>query len=111
MCASPFDAAIHDAVGIAMGRSAFSFYDPPSPLPMADACFAGGDACGRIARLIRRPKRELKAWYIVGKNDTLETLAPWVRQRGYRHFKIKTLGKDSAQDAARTIEALSEPAM
>jgi L-alanine-DL-glutamate epimerase-like enolase superfamily enzyme len=104
MCASPFDAAVHDAVGIALGRSAFSFYDPSCPLPMADACFDGGDACGRITRLIRKPKHELKAWYIVGKNDTPETLAPWVRQRGYRHFKIKTLGKDSAQDAARTIE-------
>ena len=27
-----------------------------------------------------------------------------MRSRGYRHFKIKTLGKDNAQDVARTIE-------
>jgi L-alanine-DL-glutamate epimerase-like enolase superfamily enzyme len=104
MCASPFDAAVHDAVGIALGRSAFSFYDHACPLPTADACFEGGDACDRIARLLRKPKRDLNAWYIVGKNDTRETLAPWVRRGGYRHFKIKTLGKDSAQDVARTIK-------
>ena len=45
MCASPFDAAIHDAVGIAMGRSAFDFYREPVPLPTADPHFAGRDAC------------------------------------------------------------------
>ncbi len=104
MCASPFDAAIHDAVGIALGRSAFALYDRPFDAPTADACFEGGLASERIARLIAPPKRQLKAWYIVGKNDTPETVRPWVVDRGFRYFKIKTLGKDSAQDAARTVE-------
>jgi hypothetical protein len=41
VCLSPFDAAIHDAVGIALGRSAFDFYREPVPLPTADPHFAG----------------------------------------------------------------------
>lgn len=103
MCASPFDAAIHDAVGQALGRSAFSFYADPAPMPLADACFEGGLACQRIARLIQPPKRELGAWCIVGKNETHQTLRPWV-QRGYRQFKVRTLGKDNGVDVARTVE-------
>ena len=50
VCLSPFDAAIHDAVGIALGRSAFDFYREPVPLPTADPHFAGRNACAAIAR-------------------------------------------------------------
>ncbi len=70
MCASPFDAAIHDAVGIAIGKSAFHFYDEPVALPSVDSYFEGNDACGAIAKIITKPKRDLKAWIIVGKNDS-----------------------------------------
>lgn len=104
MCASPFDAAIHDAVGIALEQSAFDFYKTPAPLPTADPYF-DGDACTAIASIIRAPENKLKAWYIVGKNDTEEDLAPWIRDRGYRCFKIKILGQDNDYDVSRTIEA------
>ncbi|MDY7009172.1 MAG: enolase C-terminal domain-like protein [Planctomycetota bacterium] len=105
MCASPFDAAIHDAVGIALNKSAFEFYKDSTPLPSADRYFAHRDACDAIARTIRSPRRTLRAWYIVGKNDSMEKdVAPWVRNRGYRCFKIKVLGRDNAFDVARTVE-------
>jgi L-alanine-DL-glutamate epimerase-like enolase superfamily enzyme len=103
MCASPFDAAIHDAVGRALGCSAFALYDADAELPTADPYFAGraGDA---IRRVLAAPRRALDAWYIVGKNDGEAQLRPWVRERGYRCFKIKILGRDSGEDVARTVE-------
>ena len=103
MCASPFDAAIHDAVGIALGESAFEFYKDPVSLPTADPYFEGS-ACSAINDVISEPKSELKAWYLVIKNDMAEELRPWVQDRGYRCFKIKILGKDNDYDVARTIE-------
>ena len=109
MCASPFDAAIHDAVGIALGCSAFDFYGSQAAIPTADPFFGNRDTCGAIARLIRPPKRELPAWYLVGKNDSMERdVGPWIRQRGYRCFKIKILGRDNASDVARTVEVFRE---
>jgi Cd2+/Zn2+-exporting ATPase len=71
MCASPFDAALHDAVGIATGRSAFDFYRDPVPMPTADPHFRDRNAAAAIARAIERPKRELRAWYLVGKADDI----------------------------------------
>lgn len=105
MCASPFDAAIHDAVGIALGRSAFDFYSTDFPLPGADPYFADRNACAGIRRLLQPPRTVLDAWLIVGKDDSMETdVAPWIRNRGYRCFKLKLMGRDDAVDAARTIE-------
>ena len=106
MAASTFDAAIHDAAGQALGRSAFRFYDQPVPLPSADPFFRDRNACAAIASSIRaEPKRELMAWYLVGKNDSLENdVGPWIRDRGYRCFKIKIFGKDNAYDVGRTVE-------
>jgi L-alanine-DL-glutamate epimerase-like enolase superfamily enzyme len=105
MCVSPFDAALHDAVGIALGRSAFDFYREPTPLPSADPHFLHNNAAAAIAQVIRHPKRRLRAWYLVGKDDDLERdVGPWIRQRGYRCFKIKIFGRDNAADVARTVE-------
>ena len=105
MCASPFDAALHDAVGIALGRSAFDFYREPVALPSADPHFLDRNAAAAIARTIRQPKRSLRAWYLVGKNDDMDKdLGPWIQQRGYRCFKIKIFGRNNAEDVARTVE-------
>jgi len=105
MCASPFDAAIHDAAGEALGKSAFRCSDEPVPLPSADPFFTGRNAGAAIARTIQPPKRDLRAWYLAGKNDSIENdIGPWVRGRGYRSFKIKILGRDNAYDVARTVE-------
>ena len=99
MADSPFDAAIHDAVGRALGRSAFAFYDAPAALPSADAHF-DIPAWQAIRDSIRPPKRRLRAWYVVGKNDGPEQLRPWVQDRGYRCLKIKLLCRDPAAAAA-----------
>ena len=104
MCISPFDAAIHDAAGIATGRSAFSFYGDLEPFPTADRYFGRVGACGAIRQMLTSPKERLKAWYLAGKNDTVDDLSPWIRDRGYRCIKIKLHGQETAEDVERTIE-------
>jgi L-alanine-DL-glutamate epimerase-like enolase superfamily enzyme len=106
VCASPFDAALHDAAGRALGVSAFKLYGPGVALPSADAYFEDGSASEAIARMVRpSPRRALDAWLLVGAKDSLEAdVAPWVRGRGYRCFKLKLLGTDNAADVARTVE-------
>lgn len=104
MCASPFDAALHDAVGIALEKTAFDFYEEAGALPTADK-YLGGNACDAIHRALQPAQPALDAWLVVGAKDDLETVvAPWVRERGYRCFKLKVLGQDNAADAARTAE-------
>lgn len=103
---SPFDAALHDAAGLALGCSAFDFYRRDEAFPSADGLFPEGGACRAIRGLLRPdPLRVLPAWLIVGKNDDLEMdVRPWVRDRGYRCFKLKIMGRDAAEDARRTAE-------
>lgn len=106
LCLSPFDAAIHDAAGIAIDVSAFAFYDRPASIPEADHLFPGQGAAAAIRRLFRKtPQHGFPACVVVGKSDDLaEHLGRWVRGRGYRRVKLKLSGKDNAADAARTIE-------
>lgn len=105
MCASPFDAAIHDAAGQALGRSAFALYDDAVALPSADAHFSEDGAGAAIRNVIREPRLELPAWLIVGMDEPLETmLVPAIRRHGYRCFKLKLTGRDNERDVARTIE-------
>lgn len=102
LCASPFDAAIHDAVGRALGVSAFSFYKDPVAIPSADAYFPGG-ACRAIAQALQEPADSLAGWWIINSHDSLDgDFAQAIRERGYGCFKIKLLGKDSDADAGRT---------
>ena len=104
MCASPFDAAIHDAAGIATNRPAFDFYDEPTAIPAADRCFSGG-AIAAIRQCLHRPRQQLDAWWIVGFDDSLaDDFARIIATHGYRCFKLKILGRDNARDVARTIE-------
>jgi len=104
MCLSPFDAAIHDAAGAALGVSAFRFYDSDCAIPLADSLLPGG-ACRAIRTIIRRPRRESDAWLIVSRGDSLEKdVSPWVRNRGYRCFKVKILGQSNEDDVRRTAE-------
>jgi L-alanine-DL-glutamate epimerase-like enolase superfamily enzyme len=105
MCASAFDAAIHDAAGRALGRSAFSLYDEAVAIPSADSYFPDERACGAIRDVLRQPCFELPAWYIVGIHEPLETtLVPAIRRHGYWSFKLKLSGRNNEIDAARTID-------
>lgn len=105
MCASPFDAAVHDGVGHALGVSAFDFYGEEQPIPSADGLFEDGRACAAVRRTIGVPRVRFDAWLIVSRDDSLSSdVGPWVTRRGYRAFKVKILGRDNADDAARTSE-------
>ncbi|HAU38809.1 MAG TPA: hypothetical protein DCX07_13975 [Phycisphaerales bacterium] len=108
MCASPFDAAIHDAVGIALQVSAYDLYNRPVSLPSIED-YLEGSACRAIKAVIGRPRRRLKAWYLVGMRDDLRSqVVPLMRQAGYRCIKIKLLGRDNKTDVARTVEVFRE---
>lgn len=105
VCASPFDAAVHDATGIALSRSAFRLYDEPARLPSVDDFFPGRDARSAIQRTLRSPVRELDAWLVVGVDEAVpERLIPWIRQRGYRCFKLKLAGQDPRVDSEQTAQ-------
>lgn len=109
VCASPLDAALHDAAGIAVDCSAFALYDDDAPIPEADALFPGEGACAALRQMLRRPPAErLDATLVVGKGDDLAEMAPWVRERGYRVFKLKVGGVDPDEDAARTCAVYRE---
>lgn len=105
ICLSLFDAAIHDAVGRALGCSAFAFYDEPVALPLADRHFPGESAARIIKHTLREPRPSIDAWWLVSATDDLSgSLGGQVREGGYRFFKVKILGKDMREDMARTAE-------
>ena len=105
VCASPFDAAIHDAVGNALKISAFDFYGSHFPIPSADSLFKQGSATAAIRALFQSPKAALPAWWIVSARDDLEaTLKPAIEKSGYFSYKVKILAKDHREDALRVSE-------
>lgn len=105
MCCSPFDAAVHDGAGLALGKSSFDLYDEATPVPSADQYFPQQGACRSIAGLIQRPRTELPAWFIVSKNDDLhDALAPAIKKHGIYCFKLKLTGGDNEFDVRRTVE-------
>ncbi len=97
VCASPFDAAIHDAAGIALGHSAFDFYERTEQMPIADQYFKSGRAMEAIRKTLQPPKKALDAWLIVGGDDSLDHFGE------FRCFKLKIAGRDNPADVARTI--------
>jgi L-alanine-DL-glutamate epimerase-like enolase superfamily enzyme len=105
MCASPYDAAVHDAIGQATHQSAFLFYDEPVQTPSADCFFSESCASQAIANVLRPPRQTLPAWFLVSKPDNVDQMIPQVvRQRGYFCFKIKISGTDNHADANRVSE-------
>lgn len=91
LCASPFDAALHDAVGQALGVSAFALYGEDAPIPAADGLFEQG-ACRAIRQMMRPvPMRRFAAWWVVSGGDVEGQTARGC-QRGYRCFKLKLTG-------------------
>jgi L-alanine-DL-glutamate epimerase-like enolase superfamily enzyme len=106
MCLSPFDAAVHDAVGHALKRSAFTFYEEDQLIPASDHLFAGSSTCAVIRSMLNtRPVEKFSAWVIVGKGDDLNSdILPWVNDRQYGCFKLKLQGTDNTEDVRRVIE-------
>jgi len=110
MCASPFDAAIHDAAGLALGRPALEIYDQVKPVPSSDDLFPGSGAIAEVAATLRpTPVRLFNAWFVASPADDLRTLADeWVRRRGYRCAKLKVTGTDPRQDATFTVRVFEQ---
>ena len=107
LCASPFDAAIHDAVGHALRKSAFALYEDEPALPGADHLFGGrgGDASRAILAAIRPAQRALRGWAVVSPHDEWKKqLKPWAVDRGYRRFKLKLTGTDNDFDVQQTVD-------
>ncbi len=108
MCLSPFDAALHDATGRALGVSAMRLYDGEPIATSADQWFDGGAVSAIRNLIVDRPRTALDAWVIVGKNDNLQQqVRPWFDDRGYRCFKLKLQGRDLEEDVSRTVETVA----
>jgi len=105
VCGSPFDAAIHDAAGIALSRSSFMLYDDNDPIPSADHLFPSSSASSAIRALMSPRSGTREAWLIVGpKDDFPGDVSHRIEERGYRRFKLKLTG-DPAVDAEFTAAA------
>jgi L-alanine-DL-glutamate epimerase-like enolase superfamily enzyme len=105
VCLSPFDAALHDACGHALQRSAFRFYEEDHAIPSADTLFKDGAVRAIRRFLLPSPLPSVDGWYVVSGTDPLTgDFAEFVKHRGFRCFKLKTHGKDPDADARRTVE-------
>lgn len=106
MCLSPFDAAIHDAVGLALGRSAMEIYDQDQRFDTVDCWFDKTSAGATIHSLLRQePIRAFDAWLVISREDDLQSLLDmWVQGRGYHAAKLKIAGAEVTADAQWTVE-------
>lgn len=113
-CLSPFDAAIHDAWGRALGGSAYAFYG--ADWLNADlGVYLGPDFRGLYPdRFLRQPRRRLPLQHVVGVSDALAPsaadqpggalptdLTSWIRRDGLTCFKLKSRGQEPTVDAQR----------
>ena len=117
-CLSPFDAAIHDGWGRAIGRSVYQLYT--AEWLNADlGTYLGSAMAGRYPSdylVARRPR--LCIQHVVGVGDALtpETAPPralpdlpsdltsWIKRDSLSSFKIKTKGQDPLIDAQRVAD-------
>ncbi|MCE7985763.1 MAG: hypothetical protein DYG89_31685 [Caldilinea sp. CFX5] len=113
-CLSPFDAAIHDAWGRALGGSTYAFYD--ADWLNADLGAYLGPAFQGLypAAFLHRPRSTLRVQHVVGVSDALTPVEPtqpvgtlptdltsWIKRDGLTCFKLKSRGQDPAVDAQR----------
>ncbi|MPY89818.1 MAG: hypothetical protein GEU99_18085 [Luteitalea sp.] len=115
---SPFDAALHDALGKAYGRSVYSMYGPEH---MAHdlSRYLGSRFAGRFLQEYVRatPQPRMPLYHLVGALDPIEdsditerlddglpeTLPEWIRDNGLTHLKIKLNGNDLDWDIERVL--------
>lgn len=118
VCASPFDAALHDAYGRLYGRSVWTCYGPGwlehDLSRYLDDRFRGEFLSAYVEE---RPKASLPLYHLVGALDPLtaaevrervgdglpETLAEWIARDGLTHLKIKLNGNNAAWDVGRIV--------
>jgi len=118
VCASPFDAALHDAFGKVHGLNCYKTYG--SDFMNHDlGHYLGAEFAGEtLDRYIHKaPQPRLPLYHLVGALDPLEdndlekrigdglpeTLAEWIRADGLTHLKIKLNGDNLAWDVQRVV--------
>jgi L-alanine-DL-glutamate epimerase-like enolase superfamily enzyme len=124
---SPVEAAIHDAYGKVLGKSAYNVLGAEHMncdlAQYLDDHFTG-EYLDRYT--LREPKPAMPIYHLVGALDPLtdaeitrrigdglpETLPEWIKADGLTHMKIKLAGDDLAWDVARVaaVEAAAAPA-
>jgi L-alanine-DL-glutamate epimerase-like enolase superfamily enzyme len=118
VCASPYDAALHDAFGKAHGLNCYRTYGPDF-LSHDLGHYLGRDFQGeRLERYVaREPKSRMPLYHLIGALDPLDdaevkqrlddglpqTLPEWIRFNGLTHLKIKLNGDDLAWDVGRVV--------
>jgi L-alanine-DL-glutamate epimerase-like enolase superfamily enzyme len=118
VCASPFDAALHDAYGRLHGRHVWECYGPewlePDLGHYLDARFRGESLAPYV---LEKPKPRMPLYHLVGALDALvegdvrerlgdglpDTLGEWIAKDELTHLKIKLNGNDAAWDVARIL--------
>jgi hypothetical protein len=117
-CLSPFDAAVHDAWGRALGGPVYDFYD--AEWLNADlGYYLGAEFAGSFPKRYWGKRRSrLSVQHVVGMKDRLEiagaealsrpgelpqTLGAWIRRDGVRCFKVKSYGQDPVDDAQHLV--------
>ena len=125
VAASPFEAAVFDAYGRALGANCYNLLS--SEFCNADLGYYLGDAfAGEYLDqyTLRKPKPRMPLYHLVGALDPLtdadiaqrlndglpETLPEWINADGLTHLKIKLNGDDLAWDVARvcSVDAIAE---
>lgn len=114
--ASPFDAAIHDAYGKALGISSYATYSREHMTHDLSRDLGPEFAGQYLDRYVPVAPRPLTpVFHSVGASDAIEpsdlrkrvddglpnTLAEWIARDGLTHFKIKLNGGNHAQDLDR----------
>ncbi|HEX3149359.1 MAG TPA: enolase C-terminal domain-like protein [Gemmataceae bacterium] len=118
VCASPFDAALHDAFGKVHGLNCYSTYGPDL-LPHDLGHYFGAEFAGlRLHQFVTaKAKPRMPLYHLVGALDPLtvadikqpvgdglpETLAEWIPTDGLTHLKIKLNGDDLNWDVDRVL--------
>ena len=118
VCASPFDAALHDAFGKAHGLNCYHTYGPD--FMNHDVGHYLGDVFKgeSLDRYVRKtPQAKMPLYHLIGALDPLEekdiakritdglpeTLGEWIRADGLTHLKIKLNGDNLNWDVERVI--------
>lgn len=118
VCASPFDAALHDAFGKAHGLNCYSTYGRDF-LPNDLDHYLSPEFKGlHLSEFIStKAKSRMPLYHLVGALDPLtaadvkqpvgdglpETLAEWIPFNGLTHLKIKLNGDDLGWDVDRVV--------
>ncbi|MER3415059.1 MAG: hypothetical protein C4297_02450 [Gemmataceae bacterium] len=118
VAASPFDAALHDALGKAYCVSSYATYEPPYfAQDLSRYLGARGSGLALTTAVAREPVAQLPLYHLIGALDPVEPadvstpvgdglpehLAQWIEYNGLTHLKIKLNGDDLQWDLERVL--------